>query len=122
MDAEDDFETWKLCWEVSRLFQKERFFPPSADNLCIGCDKKSKPWSSKHRSEFVQLAVQCSAKGHLDSLRSSDADVCMRCNPDFVVKVVKREQTCPEDKCRRVLTVDEKAVVKKLEGQGLLAA
>lgn len=45
----------------------------------------------------------------------------MRCNPDFVVKVVKREQTCPEDKCRRVLTVDEKAVVKKLEGQGLLA-
>ncbi|ORY13151.1 hypothetical protein BCR34DRAFT_275221 [Clohesyomyces aquaticus] len=126
MDDTDDMETWKLCWEVSRLFQIQRptgkDAPSFADNFCIGCRTKTEPWSSKYRSEFVQVAAQCTTEGHLKTLKDSDADVCMRCNQDFVMKVVKREQGCPEEGCRRVLTVDESTVVKRLEGKGLLAA
>ena len=121
MKDDDDFETWKVCWEVARTFHVKRDMTFSYAVQCIGCGKKAFPWSATHRSELITLAVKCSA-GHLDWIKTSLTDVCARCNQDFVLKLVKREQICPNDGCRRLLLVDEGVIIERLARKPALAA
>src|SRR5271167_2851791 len=104
--ADDDFEAWKLCWEINRRFHVKRKPPSSYTGVCIGCNQRAEAWSSLYRSEFSTLAVHC-PEGHMEWMKTSEADVCARCNQDFVLKVSSRSQLCGMEGCRRLVVVDE---------------
>src|SRR6266487_1133552 len=111
--ADDDFQAWTLCWEVNQRFQVKRKPHSSYTSICIGCHQRAEAWSSTYRSEFSTLAVYC-PEGHTEWMKTSEADVCVRCNQDFILKVSSRSQLCPREGCQRVLVVDEEVVRKRL--------
>ncbi|KAH8654592.1 hypothetical protein BGZ60DRAFT_532960 [Tricladium varicosporioides] len=116
---DDDFEGWTICWEVNKRFQVQRKHSTSYDCVCVGCNRRTQTWSSKYRSEFPSLAVQC-FEGHLKWMKGTEADICGRCNQDFTLKVSSRSQRCAIDGCRRLLIVDEDVVRKRLESNAEL--
>jgi hypothetical protein len=133
-----DFDAWALCYRISRLFIVERFFPSNETITCFACQKKDcQPWSKKYYSNFIKRSLRCSV-GHLNYY-DEDADVCARCNQDFILKLVKRQQICPrewcstegcvkkgsewcgeedhrKEKCRRILQIDEDGVEWRCSG------
>ena len=117
---DDDFEEWKLCWQVNYVFNIKRPRSLGSPVLCIGCGERAMPWSSTHRSEFVATAIRCPV-GHLDWVKSSDVDICAKCNQDFALRVSRRQQVCSTEGCRRFLVVDEQVIKNRLGHNSHLA-
>ena len=109
--ADEEFDSWVMCWEVNMAFQV-KVKPGVWKCLCCGrgCSSKNR----SYRSEFIIVATECPIQ-HLRELDISTDGVCDECDQKIVQKVLQREQKCFESGCNRLLTIKEGVLRDRLK-------
>jgi hypothetical protein len=120
----DEFEAWKICWEVNMLPCIQLEVPVNQTCHCIFCKKAFCTASSAadgagYVSIFAIVATRCTS-GHEPYawVQSENGGVCPSCDTDLVLKISQRKQTCWENDCRKFLLVDTDLVRSWAEAAG----
>ena len=110
MMATDDFEVWKIYWEVN-LFHTMIL---CGAYKCILC-KKNQVSNRTISSDFVPVVARCSANRDPRVFEgSSRIGVCPACEIDLVQNIAERKQVCFKDGCRRLMMAVECTIKQRL--------
>ena len=109
--ATDDFEVWKICWEVNLLFHTTIL---CSAYKCIFC-KKNEASNRTMGSDFALVAARCSANHDPRVFEgSSRIGVCPACEIDLVQNIAERKQVCFKDGCRRLMMAVKYTIKQRL--------
>ncbi|KAF2803117.1 uncharacterized protein BDZ99DRAFT_453887 [Mytilinidion resinicola] len=104
--ADEDFENWKLCFNINLSFQ---VLTKAGTWQCLGCDTTHTSPNPSYRSNFPIIAAECPA-GHNNRLNIEAVGACPSCDQDLVLNISTRKQECFQEGCRRLLVVKEEVV------------
>jgi hypothetical protein len=108
--ADDDFENWKLCFNINLTFQ---VLTKAGTWGCLGCNSVNTSPDPSYRSNFPIIAASCPA-GHNSRMNIEAVGACPSCDQDLVLKISTRKQECFQEGCRRLLVVKEEVVKKRV--------
>ncbi|KAK0733227.1 hypothetical protein B0T26DRAFT_745292 [Lasiosphaeria miniovina] len=110
---QDDFEPWKICWEVNLAFYEVA----SGPQTCLVCWKTNDYGGGVYRST-LWMSVRCwsgHGQGNFDACEPGAAPgICARCDQDYLLDVLKGKHACRRKGCRRLVRVNEGMVRKRL--------
>jgi hypothetical protein len=107
---DDDFEAWKVCFEVNVAFQRKQ----EADEVskCVACGAAISRVQGDWASNLYILAGTCGV-GHKIS-QDMNPGICDECDVDLVYRMTARRQECFENDCKRAWTVTLDGVKERL--------
>ncbi|KAH8702866.1 hypothetical protein GQ44DRAFT_778387 [Phaeosphaeriaceae sp. PMI808] len=109
--ATDDFEVWKICWEVNMLFHTPNL---RGRYKCVFC-KKEEESDRPSGSDFALVAARCDANHDPGAFEEGRRiGVCPLCEVDLLQNIAERKQVCFKDGCRRLMTVNKYRVKQRL--------
>jgi hypothetical protein len=112
--TDEDFEAWKICWQVNIAFH----IPIQQPQTCIVCSQVLEYGNGIRRSVFWLDGTRCSA-GHGQAKREEvegavGLGVCGTCDQTYTLDVVMGKIKCRRTPCRRTVRVHKAEVQRVL--------
>lgn len=100
--SDEDFKDWRVCWRVNSAFSTE--FDNQQVTTCTKCSAEIPAGTLPYRSSFISHAVESSCS-HLRA-----GSLCSDCDIDMVFRITREEETCFNEGCDEILSIDKSLI------------